>query len=107
MAKTDLSGLTKRQLDTLKLKIEEALAEQHERDRLAAIKVIEAKSQELGFSLSELIDPQKRRRAKAPVKPKYQHPENPMVTWSGRGRRPRWVQDWQARGEDLEDLSIR
>lgn len=42
------------------------------------------------------------------VKSKYQHPENAAVTWSGRGRKPRWVTEWlnQNPGGDIEDLAI-
>ena len=35
---------------------------------------------------------------------KYAHPENPSQTWSGRGRRPRWVTEQIESGKSLEDL---
>ncbi len=44
-----------------------------------------------------------KRRATAP---KYRHPENPEVTWSGRGRRPSWVNEALEKGRSLEDLAI-
>ncbi|WP_084465111.1 H-NS family nucleoid-associated regulatory protein [Rubellimicrobium thermophilum] len=31
-------------------------------------------------------------------------PDNPSQTWSGRGRRPRWVREAEAKGLTLEDL---
>jgi DNA-binding protein H-NS len=37
---------------------------------------------------------------------KYQNPDNPSETWSGRGRPPKWVQAALATGQTLEDLAI-
>jgi DNA-binding protein H-NS len=34
----------------------------------------------------------------------YQHPEDPALHWSGRGRKPGWVKDWLATGQALENL---
>ena len=28
------------------------------------------------------------------VKVKYRHPENPELEWTGRGRKPKWVEAW-------------
>lgn len=36
---------------------------------------------------------------------KYCHPENSLITWSGRGRKPTWVDDWLKNGGTLEELS--
>jgi len=33
-----------------------------------------------------------------------QHPEDPDVTWSGRGRKPAWIVEWIERGKPIEDL---
>lgn len=41
------------------------------------------------------------------VAPKYRNPGNPTETWSGRGRKPRWVEQQMAAGRGLSDLLIR
>jgi len=38
--------------------------------------------------------------------PRYQNPDNPAETWSGRGPRPRWVEAALASGRSLESLEI-
>jgi DNA-binding protein H-NS len=38
--------------------------------------------------------------------PKYVNPDNPAQTWSGRGRRPAWLDDALEAGHDLESLII-
>ena len=40
------------------------------------------------------------------VKPKYVNPADPSQTWSGRGRKPRWMEDALAAGARLEDFLI-
>ncbi|TFL19447.1 H-NS histone family protein [Jannaschia formosa] len=42
--------------------------------------------------------------AKAPAK--YRHPENPSLTWSGRGRQPGWYKEALAAGKSPEDMAI-
>lgn len=34
----------------------------------------------------------------------YQHPEEPSLQWSGRGRKPKWVEHCLAQGMTLEDI---
>ncbi len=36
--------------------------------------------------------------------PKYRNPHNPNQTWSGRGRRPKWLQQLEADGVSLDEL---
>lgn len=42
----------------------------------------------------------------APSKPKYRHPENLDLTWSGRGRRPAWIRDALEAGRRLTDFEV-
>ncbi len=44
---------------------------------------------------------------KGPAQPTYQSPSDPSVTWSGLGRKPKWVQEWIDTGNDLEKLLLR
>lgn len=37
---------------------------------------------------------------------KYKNPANEAQTWTGRGRKPQWVQDWLAQGKPLAELEI-
>ncbi len=38
--------------------------------------------------------------------PKYRNPDNPAETWSGKGKRPPWVEAALAEGQSLESLEI-
>jgi DNA-binding protein H-NS len=56
---------------------------------------IDAEKQELERRLAQIngfIEPkQKTRKPYTKVHPKYRNPERPSQTWSGRGKKPRWV----------------
>ena len=48
-----------------------------------------------------------RQRRKYPrVLPKYQNPSEPTETWSGRGKRPRWLVSALNAGARIEDFAI-
>jgi len=52
-------------------------------------------------------DPAQPARRKYPrVHPKYQNPEVPHETWSGRGKTPRWLTAALKTGRKLEDFAI-
>ena len=39
--------------------------------------------------------------------PKYQHPDNPELTWTGRGPRPKWVKEWIDSKKPLDELKVK
>lgn len=51
------------------------------------------------FTIEEIFDFYKGRKLS-----KYQHPSNNSLTWSGRGRKPRWLVDELNNGMKLEDF---
>ncbi len=101
----DLSDLGLDELETLKSDTEKAIKTLKARRRAEALAAAEAAAREHGFSLSELSGA-KIGRAKAAHPPKYQHPENPEVTWSGRGRRPNWFIEALNGGTAPEEMEI-
>jgi DNA-binding protein H-NS len=49
---------------------------------------------------------QKARRPYPEVKPKFRDSRDPSVTWSGRGKLPRWLTQHLKSGKKLEDFKI-
>ena len=45
-------------------------------------------------------------KAKA-VAPKFQHPENSSITWTGRGRTPKWLAEFEARGHARQEFEVK
>ncbi|HAZ7924890.1 TPA: H-NS histone family protein [Escherichia coli] len=34
------------------------------------------------------------------------NPDDQWETWNGRGRKPKWVKEWLAKGHSLEELEV-
>ncbi len=110
----DLSTLNIDQLKDLLKKVPAELKRRTEEAtsaaRDAAIEKLKLIAREHGYSLEELTGTKKTRKSsgvRKPVAPKYANPSNPSETWTGRGRKPLWVQAALDQGKSLESLLIR
>jgi DNA-binding protein H-NS len=102
MADPDLNALSLKELRQLQKDVARAIESYEERQKAEARARLEAMARDLGYSLAELA-PSGKSGAKAP---KYCHPEDPRLTWSGRGRKPHWFTEAIAAGHDPDDLLI-
>lgn len=100
----DIEELDLKQLRELRSKVDRAIATLEDRRRREALEAVKKAAQEHGFALNQLMDDAARSRQ--PVAPKYANPADPSMTWSGRGRKPRWVEEQLAAGKSLTDLAI-
>lgn len=90
MADIYLQSLSLQELRALRKEVDRAIASFEARKKAEARAALDAKAREFGFSLSELVvDSDKKTRT--PQKPRFHHPDDPTITWSGRGRRPAWA----------------
>jgi len=100
----DLTAMSLPELQSLQKKVAKAIEKQQSRDRKKALAAIEATARDLGYSLSELTGGKKASGSKG--MPKYANPANPEQTWTGKGRRPAWVNEALQSGKNLDDLAI-
>ena len=101
----DLEKMSLKELKALQTQVTRHIADFEERRKREARKELEEKARDLGFSLEEIVGA-KPSRKRAPAKAKYANPANKSETWSGRGRRPRWIEAALKSGKKLEDLAI-
>lgn len=94
------------QLKQLRKDVERAILSYEKRIKQEALAAAEAAARESGYSLSELLGQTGKSKGKAIKPPKYRHPDNPEFTWTGRGRRPDWIQSGLQSGKSLEDFLI-
>ncbi|SEO15588.1 H-NS histone family protein [Palleronia pelagia] len=107
MADINLDKLTLDELKALRKDVDKAISNYEKRKKQEALAKAEAAAREAGFSLSELMGDASTRKGKGPINPpKYRHPENPEMTWSGRGRQPAWIKEGLDAGKSLEDFLI-
>jgi len=99
-----LSGLVELQQD-----IETALKAKREAETSRVLDEIRKMAAGIGLSTDELVQHlrgQHRKPSTGKVPPKYRDPANPANLWSGRGKRPRWLQDYLDGGGTLDDCLI-
>lgn len=101
MAAIDLEKMNLGDLKKLQKDIDRVIQSRERRRRIEAMAALEAKAKEMGFRLSDLTGAQ----ASANL-PKYAHPENPTLTWTGRGRRPAWIKEGLEAGKSLDDFLV-
>ncbi|MCS4504693.1 Trans-acting regulatory protein HvrA [wastewater metagenome] len=111
MADLDLSKYDSQQLRELKKDIDKALESRRRDDAKKAQQELKQVAERYGFNLNELVagqgTKQTRRRSGGKAPAQFRHPEDETKTWSGRGRKPVWVKEWEAAGRSLEDLRIK
>ena len=100
----DLQSMDKAELSELSKKVSKALEDYDARKKVEARAAAEALAREHGYSLAELLEASGGKGSKGA--PKYADPANHSNTWTGRGRKPKWVDAHLEAGHDLEELAI-
>ena len=103
--KINLEALSLKELKELYGQVGKAIASYEGRKKQEAILALEEKARSLGFTLGELVAAAPVRKRK-PARPKYANPADKNETWTGRGRKPRWVDAALKSGKSLDDLLI-
>ncbi len=109
MPDLNLDTLSLSDLKQLQKDVAKAIITFEERKKADAREKVEAVAREMGFSLDELLGmPVNAKGGRKSVnEAKYRHPENRSLTWSGRGRKPKWFIDAVEGGAAHESLLIR
>ena len=104
--KTELKQMTRKQLAQLQKDIAEAL-EERKRETIQALRT---KYRELaeteGLTFEEVIGSLRGKWRRGPVTVKYRDPNEPRNTWTGRGRKPRWLSAKLVGGKTLQDFVV-
>lgn len=106
MATINLEKLSLPELKSLQKEIAKAIADFGNREKVEALSALEEHAKALGFSLAELTGVKARKARAGSGAAKYRHPENPEVTWSGFGRKPRWFTAAVEAGKAPESMAV-
>ena len=104
MVDLNLEGLSLSELKKILKDVAKAIFTFEDRKKAEARAKAEALARELGYSLAELVGTETK-TSRAPAAAKYRHPENPALTWSGRGRKPQWFVEALEAGKTASDLA--
>lgn len=104
----DLEGMNIDELRALRKAVDKAIVTYEDRAKREARAKVEEIAREHGFKLEELLgDKSVKGRQTSASAPKYVHPANPAITWTGRGRQPGWIKEGLAAGKSLDDFLIK
>ncbi|WP_139558573.1 H-NS histone family protein [Methylotetracoccus oryzae] len=104
---TDFSKLSEQELSVLiadASKALEAKRQQARRDVLAQIKSL-ASTIGVDVQITEQA-PEANTRKGSKVAIKYRDPGNPNNAWSGRGVKPRWLQEYVDQGRSVDEFRV-
>lgn len=108
MASVNLDKMSLKELLDLEARLEKAISNARDRERSEVKQKIESIVQNAGFSVSDLFGGGRAPAAKGrQVAAKYVNPDNRSETWTGRGRKPRWLTAKLDKGAKLEDFAVR
>lgn len=102
----DISNLSVAQLKDLLTQIPAEIKRREKAEKANVLKEIQKLAAERGFSIDELLDGSTKASKGSTVAPKYRNPNDASVTWTGRGRQPKWVAAHLANGGTIEALAI-
>ena len=94
-----------KELQELSLRVKKAMASVQDRERATLRQKMEALAAGAGFKLGDLFGG--RGGKGRTVAAKYVNPADPTETWTGRGRRPRWLAAKIKAGDKMEKFLIK
>mgnify|MGYP000860999489 CR=1 FL=1 len=105
MADFDFETFSLKELRQAQKDIARAIATYEDRQRAGARAKLDAIAKEMGYSLADFAGTDAK-PARRPAVAKYRNPENPSLTWSGRGRKPLWFVAALEAGKTPEGMAI-
>lgn len=104
MAKRELARMTNAELEKLIASAQAELESRKAKDGSVAevIKLMD----KLGITVDDIGGKVVKVAARKPVEVKYRDPANADNTWTGRGKRPKWLSEAMAAGKKLESFAV-
>lgn len=96
-----IENMTHKELLDLQERIKAAIAARRETEQDQVRRKILELARQSGLDVSELIGGKAPRKGKK-VAVKYRNPADPTQTWTGRGRKPKWLVEALEKGGKLE-----
>lgn len=104
---SEFQNLTLNELLACRDEIDALIVQRRKEAKSNLLSEFREKAESLGLDFEELFPSTGKKRSGTKSIAKYANPEKPSETWTGTGRKPKWVQQQLENGRKLEDLRIR
>jgi DNA-binding protein H-NS len=107
MATIDLSNYNLGELKGLQFDVEKEIKNRQQDEVKKAREQILAIAQDVGLPVEELLSTKStkpRKSGQSNSAAQFRNPEDGAQTWTGRGRKPKWVLDALSNGKTMDDL---
>ncbi|WP_148717144.1 H-NS histone family protein [Chitinolyticbacter meiyuanensis] len=103
----DLSNLSLPEMYQLQKDLSAEIEQRKVSDKKNLIAELQNLAAAKGFSLQDVLGGAlSTKAAKSTGIAQFRNPADASQTWTGRGRKPQWVQDWLQAGKPLDGLRI-
>lgn len=96
MKESQLEKMNVKELRELRAKIDSAISARQSKDKAELRVRMQEMADEAGLTLDEVVGGSRRgggaKGGKGSVPVKYRHHDDSSMTWTGRGRRPKWLE---------------
>jgi len=106
MKKVNLNNLSRAELEALESELAVAKKSRAEAEVRGVRDEVYALLEKKGLTFGQVFGKAQGRKT-GPVKAKYRNSKNPSDTWTGRGRRPRWLEAELKKGRSLKSFLIK
>ena len=108
MNDAQLAKLSYQELLETQNKIASAIVKRRAEERRDVKAKIAALAESSGFDINELMGGKAKggKLAGTKVPPKFAHPKDPSLTWTGRGRQPLWLAAELKKGKKLASFAL-
>jgi DNA-binding protein H-NS len=107
-SKLKLEAMSLAELEALADAVSTAIVSKREAVKAELRERFRKEAEAQGLSFEEVTGGAKSRGAKrtSTVAPKYRHPSDSSKTWTGKGRKPSWLNELLDDGAKLEDFAV-
>lgn len=113
MKATQYTKITLKGLIELRAKIDDEIEKRRAQIKSNLLAKFAQDALDAGLDPDEMLGtingkrPGKKSKSKGTVlPPKYCHPEDPRLSWTGRGRRPKWLVELEAKGGKAVEIGV-
>ncbi len=107
MKDSQLEKLSLKELTDLRDRVAKMIIYKQDTEKASLKDELIARAQEAGFNITDLFPAGSRKgaaKSKGSSGSLYRNPDDPALTWSGRGRKPKWLSE---AGGDIERFRVR